>query len=510
MMIPLIFRRFGRLFVCCLLLVGFGASPVAGQEEARNKKPNIIFIMADDMGYGDISALNPESKIQTPALDRMIAEGRHFTEAHTSASLCSPTRYGLLTGRYSFRTGHRGVASGYSKPWIEFERETLASLLKKAGYRTAIIGKWHLGLEWQPKNPSKPVYTKDAFIPENLNVDYGKPVKGMHEVGFDYSYISPAGNNLAPFTFIENGNVTEQPTEYIAPHKGKGITLRTRRNGGDIAPGFEFNQTLAFLTKKAVAYLQHSKSYEEPFFLYFPLTAPHFPWTPAETFKGSSNAGLYGDYIQEIDERVEQLLTTLNQEKIDENTLVIFTADNGGAFEPWFAEKYDHDMNKGRKGQKAEIWEGGVRVPFLARWPGEIAPGSVSTEPFSLVDMLATFSSLTGQPFDQRYAEDSYDVSSILMDTGDKADRGPMINQTGNPEALSITSDGWKLIPFGHGDSGLESPDEGEPDGMLFNLNEDPTEQHNLYRQHPEKVRTLSRLLEKYRDSGYSRPRGGK
>ncbi|MDX1637185.1 MAG: sulfatase-like hydrolase/transferase [Balneolaceae bacterium] len=186
--------------VYCLawfLVIGCSAGTNDGQE-----KPNIVLILADDMGYGDVSGLNPESVVQTPNLDQMMESGIYFTEAHASASICTPTRYALLTGRYSFRTGLNGVLTGYSKPIIEYNRETVASLLSKAGYKTAIIGKWHLGLEWQAKDTTKPVYTRDKFIPDNLNVDYSKEVKGVQEIGFEYSYISPAGNNLAPFTFI--------------------------------------------------------------------------------------------------------------------------------------------------------------------------------------------------------------------------------------------------------------------------------------------------------------------
>lgn len=485
-------------------------SGMRGSVAGQTVKPNILFIMADDMGYGDLSVLNDESGIKTPVLDRLLEQGRNFTEAHTSASLCSPTRYALLTGRYSFRTGHTGVASGYSEPWIEYDRETLASLLKKAGYTTAVIGKWHLGLEWQPEDLSKPVYTKDAFIPENLNVDYSKPVKGVNEVGFDYSFISAAGNNLAPFTFIKNGKVIQDPVEIITPQKGEGITLKTRRNGGDKAPGFEFDQTLNTLTREAVTYLQQRKINGPPFFLYLPLTAPHFPWTPDQDFEGTSNAGLYGDYVQEIDYRVGEILQVLKNKEMDKRTLVIFTADNGGVAESWFTKKYHHEMNRGRRGQKGQIWEGGVRVPFIARWNGVIEPGSSTDWPISLVDMLATFSGLTGQFFEQEYAEDSHDISSILLGKEIESRRGAMINQTGNPGALSITKDRWKLIPYGHGDSGLEPAGQGQPEGMLYNLREDPMEKHNVYDGHPQIVRELSALLEQYKETGYSRPRKNK
>lgn len=478
---------------------------LSSKELPHEKPPNIIFILADDMGYGDISALNPESKIQTPVLDKLVKEGKNFTEAHSSASICTPTRYALLTGRYSFRTGLNGVATGYSKPMIEYERETLASLLKRADYTTACIGKWHLGLEWQPKDQSKPIYTKDVWIPENLNVDYTKPVKGVNELGFDYSFISPGGNNIAPFCFVKNGIVTEQPTEFIAPQI-QGHTYKTRRNGGDKAPGFALDQTLTVIKNETIRYLQSIKTTDKPFFLYLPLTAPHFPWLPSKEFKGTSKAGLYGDYVQEIDYRTGEILQALKKLNLDKNTLIIFTADNGGAYEPFF-KKYDHEMNKGRRGQKHQIWEGGVRVPFIAHWKGVIKPGSVCHKRISMVDMLATFSALINQPFDQKYGEDSYNVSSLLLDGNDSTfTRGAMINQAVKARALSIIKDHWKLIPYGYGDSGLEPPKPGQPKGQLYNLRQDSLEENNLYNQYPEIVQDLSYLLAKYKKQGYSRP----
>jgi len=475
----------------------------AGFKDAK-PRPNIIFILADDMGYGDVSALNPTSKIKTPHLDALVKEGMSFTEGYTGSALCTPARYAFLTGRYPFRTKKSGVLGGYSPPLIEYSRETVASCLKKAGYATAIIGKWHLGLEWQPKDGTRPVSTKDGFMPENLNVDYTKPVKGVKELGFDFHFISPAGNNLAPFCFVKNGFVTEQPTTYVESQV-KGHTLETRRNGGDKAPGFAYDETLRTITQESLQYLEEVSPAKQPFFLYLALTAPHFPWSPAKEFVGTSQAGLYGDYVQEIDFRVGQLISKLKELQILDNTLVIFTADNGGAYEASFL-KYKHEMNYGRRGQKNQIWQGGVRVPFIARWDSQIKPGSVSNEPICFTDMLMTFASLSAQGIAAPYGEDSYDVSAIFFGKGKAVPaRGPIVTQAGGYQELSIIKDHWKLVPYGHGDKGIDAPAAGEPKGMLFNMMDDPKETTNLYAREPEHVKELSDLLEKYKQEGHSR-----
>lgn len=474
-------------------------------------KPNVIIILADDMGYGDISGLNHESKITTPVLDQMIKEGRNFSEAHTNASLCTPARYSLLTGRYSFRNGLNGVATGYSKPMIEYDRETLPAIFKKAGYNTAIIGKWHLGLAWQQKDTSLPVFTKDDYIPENLNVDYSRKVAGVNEIGFDYSFISPAGNNLAPFCFVKNGTITELPTDTFIPQVG-GIYENNyvlRRNGGDKAPGYHLDETLSTLTREAINYIKGYNKSSPPFFLLFSLTAPHFPWMPQKEFIGKSAAGAYGDFIEEIDARVGQLLNVLESQGMDKNTLVIFTADNGASVPKGFFEKYHHEMNKGRRGQKAEIWEGGTRVPFIARWKSVLPAGTHTDSPIGFVDMMATFAAMLHVQLSSQYAEDSYDVSSALLGLKKSKkilSRGPMINQSGKAQGISITKNNWKLIPYGYGWQGIEPAPEGNPPGQLYNLAIDPLETNNVYDQHLDIVKKLSDILEIYKHQGYSRP----
>lgn len=515
MMIDIIIMIFKRTNIgiektfLALLLILFGNNSYC--QVLVNTKPNVIIILADDMGYGDISALNPNSKITTPVLDQLIKEGRNFSEAHTNASLCTPARYSLLTGRYSFRTGKNGVATGYSQPLIEFDREALPGIFKKAGYATAIIGKWHLGLEWQAKDISLPVYTKDDYIPENLNVDYAKKVKGVNEIGFDYSFISPAGNNLAPFCFIKNGEVTELPTATFASQAGGAYEndYANRRNGGDKAPGYKLDETLDKITNEAISYIQDAKNKQSPFFLFLSLTAPHFPWMPHKGFEGRSNAGAYGDFVTEIDARIGEVLKTLQEQGLDKNTLVIFTADNGAATPKGFIEKYHHEMNYGRRGQKAEIWEGGSRVPFIARWPTVIPAGSYSNEPIGFVDMMATFAKMLQVPLNDHYAEDSYDVSSVLLanhSTRKSIKKRAIINQSGKAAGISITKNNWKLIPYGYGWQGLDPIPPGNPPGQLFNLLTDSLETTNVYELHPKIVKMLSEILEKYKDSGYSRP----
>ena len=236
------------------------------------------------------------------------------------------------------------------------------------------------------------------------------------------------------------------------------------------------------------------------------MTAPHFPWSVHPDFDGLSSLGKYGDFLKEIDTRTGQILDTIDNGGIENSTLIIFTADNGGAYEPWFERKYDHDMNYGRSGQKRHILEGGLRVPFIAKWQGNIEPGSVADTPISLVDMLATFSSLTNQPYRNEFAEDSYDISGLFL--GNKeVKRGPIINQSTSADALSITVDEYKLIPNGIGKTGLRKPGKDDPEGMLFNLTVDSLERENIYEDRPEIVNNLENLLEEYVERGYSTPK---
>jgi arylsulfatase A len=474
------------------------------------RKPNIVLILADDLGYGDPQCYNKDSKAPTPSLDRLAAQSMRFTDAHTPCAVCTPTRYGLLTGRYCWRTSlKRGVLTGYSPLLIEPKRVTLASLLKQHGYVTAGIGKWHLGLG-------------DA-----AKTDFGKPLRpGPCSVGFDWYFGIPASLDMPPYVFIENDGVTEAPSETIADsamrRKGGGGFWRR----GAIAPHFKHVDVLPAITEKAIAFVRshaergsenapsgsHApRGSQKPFFLYLALTAPHTPWMPTAEFRGKSKAGYYGDFVTQVDAGVGRVLQSLEDAKLSDNTLLIFTSDNGAHWLPEDIEKWGHRANGDLRGQKADIWEGGHRVPLLARWPGHIAAGSTSKELICLTDVLATVAAVIGAKLTDDVGEDSYNILPALR--GDKLDkpiREAIVHSSGDG-TLAIRQGPWKLA-LALGSHGFSAPRDikpkpGEAQGQLYNLDDDPREQHNLWLEKPEMVKRLTALLEKYKREGRSRPR---
>ncbi|MBL7113077.1 MAG: sulfatase-like hydrolase/transferase, partial [Bacteroidales bacterium] len=319
----------------------------ACQASDTNKSPslpNIIFILADDMGYGDIRALNPDSKITTPHMDRIAHEGIHFTDAHSPSAVCTPTRYGLLTGRYCFRSRlQSGVLVGHSPSLIEPGKLTVASLLKQSGYATGCIGKWHLGLDFRKKDSDRPLTAgEDWSIESTDNVDYTSEVHGGPcDHGFDYSFILPSSLDIQPYLFISNQQVVEPETEHIEEvREGRGLFWRY----GDASKGFDFWQVLPVLTNKATDFIKghHQENPGQPFFLYFPLTAPHTPWVPADEFKGTSEAGDYGDFVTQVDHTVGQVLALIDSLNSADNTLIMVSSDNGSHWMPDDINRYDH------------------------------------------------------------------------------------------------------------------------------------------------------------------------
>lgn len=463
------------------------------QAVATQRQPNIVIILADDMGYGDPRCYNAQSKTLTPNIDRLAAQGMRFTDAHSPSAVCTPTRYGLLTGRYAWRTRlKQGVLQGYDPLLIETERMTIASLLKQHGYQTAGIGKWHLGFGHAPM------------------VDYAKPLTpGPNALGFAYFFGIPASLDFAPYVYVENERVTAPVTETIAASKHQ-------RDGGDgywregaIAPGFRHAEVLDTLTDKAVSFINRQSS-GQPFFLYFPLTAPHTPWLPTAEFQGKSQAGAYGDFVVQTDAVVGRILKTLDEAKLADNTLVIFTSDNGAHWLPEEVTKFAHRANGNWRGQKADIWDGGHRVPFIARWPGKIRPGRSSNELICLTDMLATIAAVIGAELPQDAAEDSYNLLPALL--GKKLN-GPIreaIVHHSIDGTFAIRQGRWKLA-LGLGSHGFSQPKEIKPQpggaaGQLYDLSRDPAEQHNLWQQRPEVVARLTALLQKYQREGRSIP----
>jgi arylsulfatase A-like enzyme len=471
--------------------------------------PNIIFVLADDMGYGDIGALNPESKIPTPYMDRIAAEGMYFTDAHSCSGVCTPTRYGVLTGRCSFRTRlASGVLGGHDVSLIEPGRETVATLLGRAGYRSGCVGKWHLGLDYKKKDPLRPLYEGSGFMntTSTANVDYtGRIDGGPTDHGFDYSYIFPASLDMQPYIYISNKQVVNTDLEQIG-----GVPERTRElfwRPGDAEKGFDFTDVLPRLTRHALGFIRdHQKNYPgQPFFLYFPLTAPHLPYVPLPEFKGVSGAGTYGDFVNQVDFTVGKLLELVDSLRIVENTIFILTSDNGSRWDPKDIEKYGHRANYHFRGMKSDVWEGGHRVPFLARWPYKIEQGTYSERMICHNDLLATCAEITGQTLDWNSGEDSFSfLNALTGEASDREERSIMINQAIST-VFAIRKDNWKLIMDKSSGGWSKSEITEGPPMQLYNLDEDIGEQNNLYNEMPAKAAELEVLFQMMEKEGRSR-----
>ena len=490
-------------------LLGAGAAALATPRwvtagEAPRRKPNIIFILADDMGYGDPTCNHPNSAIPTPNLDRLAAQGIRFTDAHTPSAVCTPTRYGLLTGRYCWRTQlKQGVLDGYSPSLIEPTRQTVASLLKSNGYDTAVVGKWHLGLDW--------AVSADA----DKRVDYSKPVRnGPNALGFDFSYVIPASLDMPPYVYVRGDRVVEAPTD-VQPAQPFPAFIRE----GERAPGFRPVDCLDHLLAQAVGYIIGRSGEDKPFFLYFPLTTPHKPVLPHPRFRGQTKLGDYGDFVAQIDWTVGQVLAVLDETGQADNTLVFFTSDNG-SFMYRLKEKdardhvddpsvqaYRSDRHRANsilRGTKADVWEGGHRVPFLARWPGTIAPGSRCDETICLTDLPATCAEIVGAWPAENAGEDSVSILPLLEGRKPSKPRPPVIHHSSGG-MFAVRQGQWKLV-LGNGSGGREKPT-GKPfekPYRLFDLSKDLAETKNLAAAHPEIVDRLTRQFEAIRDGGRS------
>lgn len=451
------------------------------------ERPHIILIMADDLGYGDVGAYNPDSRIPTPHIDALAAEGVRFTDAHAPGAVCTTSRYGLLTGRSPFRP-----LPSWNDGLIEQGRETLASLLRAAGYRTAMVGKWHLSFQ----NGAEP--------------DFGEAlVGGPVDHGFDTFFGIPASLDIEPYLYIRDDRAVTPPTEEVDASRGccQGPFWR----GGGIAPGFEHARVLPDLEAEALATIEAQGTEDEPLFLYLALAAPHTPWLPEGEAVGASGAGEYGDFVVAVDAVVGNLMDALREAGMADDALVIFTSDNGPFWLSADRETWGHDAAGGLRGMKGDAWEAGHRVPFVARWPGRIPEGSESSHLLSLTDLMATFATLTGTELPTAAAEDSLDQAAVLLDPDGPAARTTLVVESSGG-VLSVRSGDWKLITAS-GSGGFS--DEHEPvdpeagdaglAGQLYDLGDDISERRNLYEEHPDRVRELQSLLDATVASGRTR-----
>jgi arylsulfatase A len=461
--------------------------------QQEHRPPNIVIVLADDMGIGDPGCYNRDTKVATPNIDKLAAQGMRFTDMHSPSAVCSPTRYGLLTGRYCWRGSLKSsVCFGYDPLLIEPGRLTLAALLKRQDFNTAAIGKWHLGLGG------------------GMKADFFKTLNpGPRQVGFDYFLGFPAALNMKPYVIIENARALKPPTDFMPASRSQRLGGPAQWEAGPCAPGFKHVEVQPRFAAKAVEFISHQKA-EKPFFLYFPLTGPHEPWVPTEEFHGHSNAGPYGDYVEQMDATLGQIMQALDDGGFSENTLLIFTSDNGALWLPDEIKFFRHKANGDWRGQKGDIWEGGHRVPFIARWPGRIQSLTTSGETLCLTDLMATMAAIVGAKLPDDAAEDSFNFLPILL--GEKQTRPTrdfMIYHSFDG-SFGIRQGAWVLSPTlgsrGFSNPARLVPSPGEAEGQLYNLRDDPGQTKNLWLTRPEQVRRLMALLEKAKLDGRTRP----
>ena len=469
-------------------------------------------ILADDLGYGDVKVLNPAGQIATPHLDKLAAAGLAFTDAHSPSAVCTPTRYGLLTGRYCWRTKlQSGVLGGLSPPLIEPGRLNLARLLKRQGYHTACVGKWHLGLGWELKPGGKVTELGIESREQVGSVDYAKPFAGGPlALGFDDYFGISASLDMVPYTFLEGDRAAKPPTEDrdFAMMLGR-QPGRTRL--GPAAPGFDAADVLPELTKRAVTHIDNWAARDrKPFFLYLPLASPHTPILPTKEWQGKSGLNPYADFVMQTDAAVGSVLAVLDKHGLAENTLVIFTSDNGCSPQAKFPElrAKGHDPSAGFRGHKADIYEGGHRIPFLVRWPAKVKPGR-SDRLVCLTDFFRTCAEVAGVTVPDDAGEDSYSFASAWTGRG-SMEREDVVHHSVNG-SFAVRRGKWKLC-LCPGSGGWSAPRPGKDDAtklppvQLYDLSADPAEKVNLHEKHPEVVAELTKLLEKQVADGRSTP----
>ena len=484
-----------------ILLTAFGLMLLSGSTFAQAEKmPHIVLILADDMGVDSVAALNERSGIPTPHLDTLLKQGISFSDAHSGSAVCSPTRYGVLTGRYSWRSPlKQGIVGQWKPPLIKEERLMLPGMLKNAGYHTACIGKWHLGWNWPKKG--------GGFTTELKEIDFSRKTEGgPTDRGFDY-YFGDDVPNWPPYVWIENGKTQGIPNKNLsfAPHYigGRGIGVE----------GWDIEAVLPKITEKCVEYIGASAKKKEPFFLYFPMTSPHTPIAPSKAFQGKSGISRYADFLMETDWSVGQVLKALDDNGVADNTLVIFTTDNGTSPECKFDELREKgaELQNHWRGMKADAFEGGHRVPFIVRWPGHIKPGSESDQTISLVDIMATCADALGVELPDTAAEDSVSLLPVLKGETVKGALHEAVICHSHSGVFAVRKGKWKL-QFSAGSGGWSQPSDKEaqkqglPEWQLYDLSTDPKETQNLIGNHPGVVKELTTILRGYIEKGRSTP----
>ncbi|MFK7766050.1 MAG: arylsulfatase [Mariniblastus sp.] len=523
-----------KIAIVALLYLSLQSMFVAGAEstavtetQSERKLPNIIIIYADDLGFGDLSCYNDKCAYKTPRLDQMASEGIRFSDAHSPSTICSPSRYGLYSGQQIYRSTGRGGGAfegpggpSYLKPGTL----TIAEMLRSKGYRTGMFGKWHVGLSWFDKDGKR----LGGGFKNSLLIDYEKStplIDGPNERGFDQSFVTPNCPTTDPlYCYIENGMV---PVPASQRHKrdtlpNPGGKWRWDNDEGWMAPGYKFvDADLLFYEKTRSFITDHVKTKPtEPFFAVFSTQIAHAPVLPAKEFSGKTTAGPRGDFVFELDALVGRVIDLVAELEIDDNTLILFNADNGAEtlHVDWMRRDHDHDASGGFRGMKRDGWEGGHRVPFIARWPGKIPAGQVSKQLTNTTDIFATLASVVGYSLKESDATDSFDMLPAMLGNQDESEtiRPHMLTQSFRGE-FQIRLGDWKYLD--HKGSGGNGYDKGnmkkyalpekapEAPGQLYNLADDPGETNNLYFANESKRVEMQVLLEQLKSSGRSAPK---
>lgn len=503
-----------RIFPAAGLVLATLLHPLSSALAAAIRPPNIVILYADDMGYGDLAIQNPQSKIPTPNLDRLARAGMRFTDAHSSSGVCTPSRYALLTGRFHWRKFH-GIVNAFDPPVLDQAELTLPEVLKAKGYRTACIGKWHLGWNWhdiqRPGAAPKPDAKGRTKVFEPAAFDWSRPVSGgplSH--GFDY-YFGDDVPNFPPYAWIENDRLITTPSVplTITPQTAEGSW---EARPGPMTPGWDFYGVVPRITDKAVEWIGQQRGRREPFFLYAPFNSPHAPIVPAPDYAGKSSAGGYGDFMFQTDAEAGRILRALEENGFAENTLVIFSADNGAeryAYDR--VKKFQHRSSGPLRGLKRDLYEGGHRVPFLVKWPGVVPAGTVSDALVSQVDLLATLAAVVGFELPANSAQDSHNLLPVWKQNAPGPRRSLVHNTQAN--AYAVRHDNWVLIAHA---TGAHTPvpawfdqengyRKNEFPGELYDLATDLAQKNNLYAAQPEKVAELTTLLARIRARGQVR-----
>ncbi len=499
------------------LLIALLASLLAGSVSAA---PHIVLILADDLGWGDLQCYSAASKIPTPRLDQLAAGGIRFTNAHTPSSVCTPTRYSLLTGRYCWRSSlKKGVLDGFDPPLIGPDETTLADLLKGRGYRTACVGKWHLGMNWHDREGNPIPLRTEGRHRSGDEADFTRELTGGPlDCGFDTYFGISASLDMSPYVFLRDRRAETVPTER---HVEIEDTLFLAGVSGPKAAGFKMEDVLPRLGDEAVKVVTTHDPDQAPLFLYLPLTSPHLPVAPSAMAKGKSAAGEYGDFVWETDHTVGRILDALEAKGMTENTLVIFTSDNGGLWHSWdfradddggappktprgqYTAGFKHHSNADWRGTKADIYEGGHRVPFLVRWPAKVKGDQVSETLVELTDVFATVAEITeSDPVHGSSGMDSISLLPTLTDP-QKGVRPYSVHHSING-VFALRHGDWKYIE-GRGSGGFTRPNNAQTfkdhlGGQLYHLDEDARETHNLWKDEADRVAEFSTLLDQIRN----------